>query len=993
MDRMLTQTATPCPIPSSASQNFHHDSTFDDTTDIDFTSTFRASFRNVKPRRRQTTIRKPFAIHEDDSVQRDAQSNAEARETRQSTVVEQSAQRLQHRASLVPAHTAHETRINARKQDVPNLSHAPKRPLPDTSLRKDEMSKDVAGKAVQGVTKQARRQTIFIPSDNTTMPSMFLGIFSPIRKLEKHVKEEGNTSDVSVTGIAAQMAMKRRPRGSVVGAAARRGPLLNSSRVLQDSAVHQDRIGQGDGKENVPPGSSSVPFAPGSWDKKDGLMECKPQSDSVSRSSAAQKSSAVRSTSVYAHTASSKLKQELPSDKLFSRASSNLQTKRPWKGACRSDFLTDSRGVRRSVEAASFSPMATSVASRKPAVPSRMILPVLRVEPVLQKYPILDCDVANVEMYEDDWLAHQEIAITQLVNNLFETSSPGHHDSLDQGLPRTGMHDLYNDNATALLHRRLQAALLYGALSIPKDILHVASRLQTDLGRRKDFTDLWLDTYNLRTLTTALEVVVGRECLTRDSNNSLKSRRSVQRFLETFLIRNEDSKPPPDTEDHVAWSYRRTLLRSLMLVRLLDQWKSAVPNTSSTCLFVSSSAYKSSSLIVQELIKLLNPAAGDPMRPLNLLGYEVHHVQEPLQEHTYHIDNLAIDLRNGILLTRIVELLLYPTSSTGLERAHDADATTTIWMPDGEELLVDNGRKWPLSEHLKLPCLSRTTKLYNVQIALGALQGVRGMTPLLEGLQAGDIVDGYREKTMKLLWGLTGKWGLAGLVDWNDVRLEIKRLRWLNRCQGLEDDCNDVDEDDSSQYEMCKALLKTWARTVAGAHAVTIHNFTTSFADGKAFTAIVDEYEPYLSIDTSSEKRSLQYRLTRLGCSISFARLFSTDASSPQVHIFDRDFVLAALAFLCSRLLGPSRQIRAAQAIQRGWRAHWHRVRLDRQKQASTMALACAEAVQRRTKSETAARKIWVAWQAYKCRSVQKRQLDTEQKSGDEAESDIWLSL
>lgn len=41
--------------------------------------------------------------------------------------------------------------------------------------------------------------------------------------------------------------------------------------------------------------------------------------------------------------------------------------------------------------------------------------------------------------------------------------------------------------------------------------------------------------------------------------------------------------------------------------------------------------------------------------------YNVCHVQIPLREYDYKINNVATDLRDGVRLTRLVELLLYPS--------------------------------------------------------------------------------------------------------------------------------------------------------------------------------------------------------------------------------------------------------------------------------------------------------------------------------------------
>ncbi|KAL9627666.1 MAG: hypothetical protein Q9164_007534 [Protoblastenia rupestris] len=167
-----------------------------------------------------------------------------------------------------------------------------------------------------------------------------------------------------------------------------------------------------------------------------------------------------------------------------------------------------------------------------------------------------------------------------------------------------------------------------------------------------------------------------------------------------------------------------------MLIKLLDTAKTS--SVWSDCLFQPSSPHKTSTAVIHALAQQLNPAAGNIIRSLNHLTYTVSHIQYPLEEYDYHITNLAVDLRDGVRLTRLVEHLLYPAPSQAA----------------GEE------KDWPLSTHLKFPCLGRATKLYNIQIALDALKDAS--KEVVEDIKAEDIVDGFREKTIALLWGLLG---------------------------------------------------------------------------------------------------------------------------------------------------------------------------------------------------------------------------------------------
>lgn len=1211
---MLRQTlGTPCPVPAGQR---HFQSTRDslvtigvtddeDTTKIEFTSAFGESWRNTKPRRRQTTARRhggteaEFSIHEDHDVGGEgvAKKPTLARPARRG-IISQPPQRPRNHNRVSFVTTAMDEGQHAisgtvqaapsREQFTANrrLSQAPRRPIivasTDDERRLDALPEDgghdddeaatgtmtmaldlTASNLTTVVPKPPRRGTIYIPNDDTTMPSMYMGIFSPIKDLEARRAgaatdgintninaaddnddgDMGDDADMDMTGIAAQMAKKRFPRhhhhpppprrrpsslsvnvnvatapaplspkrmtrpgpnNSNPTSSSTSGALQVTRRHVQGQAVVEDRWGQGGGKENVPPGGMAMECRSEDGFLRDDVLETKPTNREMGNKhkqareakfldldidlDLSRPAAALTTSTSTTNTADAKptrpSKPYGPTTSSLSRMAEKKQ-KKPNNVQQRSKQSWNAGGPR--VKSNQPGPVKVAESSRstttavvsqhhedardrkpKPPVPTRFVIPHIpaistltatsastctSTSTVSTTYPILQDDLAHPAMYEDNWLHHQEIAITQLVNSLFSVSSAsgtGASSTLtmkgdtdgdrsseggreEEDKLRHKLLAVYADVEMAMLYKRLQGSLLYGALSVPTEVLKGASRLNSDLGRRKAFADLWMETYDLSCLQAALEIVVGRQCVgissrgsrsggsggsstsgsssssrkgvnvNMDSEDEARRRRALQRFIETFLIRNEDGKPDESSTAHASWSYQRTILRSLMLIKLLDTSKASPPAQFLTaCLFQASSSYKSSVEVVKALFQLLNPSAGDPIRALNHVGFQVTHVQYPLEEYTYNIENLAVDLRDGVRLTRLVELLLYPSASTLLERIPDSDSTTTVLLPTGELLSLTEGEQdWPLSQHLKFPCLGRATKLYNVQIALSALQGVKGMAPLVGDVRADDIVDGFREKTVKLLWGLTNKWGLCGLVEWEDVEREIKR-----HCRMTGDHDNDFfdsleDEDGLARYKM---LLKSWAQAIAGKHGMVVKNLTTSFSDGRVFEAIVDEYERYITCEGPlGQSRQLSERLRRLGCSEQFAGLFSTsDVSVPRTHIFDRDFVLAALSFLCSRLLGPSKAGRAAVTIQKAWRLHKGRVMDHRKRWLKTVAERCAEAVQGKMRARQANQD---EGQEELCNTLDRARLDQagpgpgphyqqQLTSPERTEGeDIWLSL
>ena len=374
---------------------------------------------------------------------------------------------------------------------------------------------------------------------------------------------------------------------------------------------------------------------------------------------------------------------------------------------------------------------------------------------------------------------------------------------------------------------------------------------------------------NVRTLSVTVRR--GREQRVTREPHALRT------FLEVFLIRNEDSARrrlgDSATKTGLASSRclrQRTILRSLMLILLLDMAKHT--KIISSRLFHPSSPYKSSRSVLNALAKMLLPSVGDVPRALRHLNYSVQHTQYLLQEYGYKITNLAIDMRDGVRLTHLVELLLHSSASR-------------FWQPDDGNVMtpageipiasLKQGDFWMVSSHLILPCPARSQKIYNVQIALDALRAVNAFRSLVKGLTADDVVDGYREKTVGLLWALVSQLGLSTLVNWKELERETARIRKRqSRGQGGQGE----EVGDRQGFTGYTFSLMTWARHIVGLSWQEIHNVPTAFADGLIFAKIVDEYATYLpcsqneSRETRRMNTTLESKLRRLGCNRYFGK-------------------------------------------------------------------------------------------------------------------------
>jgi abnormal spindle-like microcephaly-associated protein len=510
------------------------------------------------------------------------------------------------------------------------------------------------------------------------------------------------------------------------------------------------------------------------------------------------------------------------------------------------------------------------------------------------KYPILSENISDPSMYEEKWLEHQEIAITQLANGILE-SARGRPEVQDGDALRRELLEQYQGAYFSLLYKRVYASILHGALRVPQDILRRGNRLKDDIGFQRRFLNFWTGTYDLLALRAAAETVVGRrischEHLSTRSPDCTKGRckslrPAVQAFLETFLLRNEDSdesagKKSADDDCTAVSGYQKTILRCIMMIVLLDKARTSPDTTVANRLFLPSAEHKSSTAVLQELGRMLLPST-DIIRSLNHLDCQVSYQQFPMQEYEYKIQNLAVDLRDGVIIARLAELLFFVPNQL------ESGIPSSVILPTGEALhLVDDNSTGPLSKHLKVPCRSRAAKLFNVQVTLSALADFGGMSAIVKEISAADIVDGYREKTIALLWGLVGKRGLSALIDWVDVKGEIRRLerKYMLKTSQQPDEMGHTVNDsghgahDGNGQGESQDLLTQWAARLASLKGLRLENLTTSFSDGRIFESIVDEYEFLIkSVSTADEKptdrpMNLESRLRSLGCSAQFGK-------------------------------------------------------------------------------------------------------------------------
>ncbi|XP_061489951.1 abnormal spindle-like microcephaly-associated protein [Rhineura floridana] len=514
-------------------------------------------------------------------------------------------------------------------------------------------------------------------------------------------------------------------------------------------------------------------------------------------------------------------------------------------------------------------------------------------------------------------------------------------------LRRSACHLFTSDEMVKAI-KRLEVEIEAKHLLIRRD-----RHLWKDIGERQKILN-WLLCYDPLWLRIGLEVVYG-ELIALESNSDVMG---LAMFILNRLLWNPDiaaeyrhpTVPNLYRDGHEEALSKFTLKKLLLLVCFLDRAKLSRIIYHDPCLFCKNAEFKSSKEILLAFSRDFLSGEGDLSRHLGFLGFPVNHVQTPLDEFDFAVTNLATDLQCGIRLVRALELL---------------------------------SSNWSLSKKLRVPAISRLQKMHNVKIAFQELkdhgiqlEGEHGKT-----IDAKDIVDRHREKTLALLWKIVFAFQVDVSLDRHQLKEEIGFLKNMHvtkvKTAALESSVpSKVRKDSSSFYssESCSEnvkLLMDWVSAVCGFYNVKVENFTVSFSDGRVLCYLIHHYHPcYVPLEAICQRTTLTVECTKSGTtvlnsssesdgslnllngtfdetitsSVLYKELLDNERRNFQlinaavsdlggvpamIHhsdmsntIPDEKVVIAFVSFLCLRLLNLSKEIRAARLIQSMWREH-----------------------------------------------------------------------
>jgi len=374
------------------------------------------------------------------------------------------------------------------------------------------------------------------------------------------------------------------------------------------------------------------------------------------------------------------------------------------------------------------------------------------------------------------------------------------------------------------------------------------------------------------------------------------------------------------------------LRRLLVLVFFLDRAKTANILDQYPRLFTKSAVVKSTRDVLISFCRDFLASEGDITKHLGRVGLKAFYKQEPVDEIDFQIANFAVDLRDGIRLTRVAEIL------TGA-------------APKA------------LLNALRIPAVSRLQKLHNVGIALGALRKSGVLIP--GDVASHHIVDGHRAMVLKLMWVMISHYCFPAVLDFEKVEEEIMFLRQKLRAQQQSRYMVFNDEPSGTQVvsdtsQTGETLLLQWCRAVCALYGIDVLDFSTSFADGKALCYLIHYYHPHiLSLDEirpttrdatcanqhrhfsieqlrNNEKRNSRVAHIRLAGLGGIPKMTPTSDTST---VPDEKSMMVYLCYACSRLINSRREIQACLQIQIQYRKHRRRTLEARQSNAAIVIL------------------------------------------------------
>ncbi|KRY00844.1 Abnormal spindle-like microcephaly-associated protein [Trichinella pseudospiralis] len=456
----------------------------------------------------------------------------------------------------------------------------------------------------------------------------------------------------------------------------------------------------------------------------------------------------------------------------------------------------------------------------------------------------------------------------------------------------------------AVVYRVCQA-VEKGKILVRRDVA-----IHRDQGTMRFVINLLLSVHPLW-LRIGLEVVYS-EIIELDGNCTV---RGLIRFIRFRMLSDPDLLKQYGIA-HVRNIYKNDyqpaickffLQKFLSLFIFLDFAKQRRLIQQDPCLFNPNSKYKTIRDVLIALNKEMLSGEGNLFKTLAAVGYVPKYEQAWYDEKPLAIENLAVDLRDGLALTRLAAMF---TENPGL---------------------VTN---------LRGPPISRLQKLHNVQLALDKF---RSANINIGDVDAASIVGGDRDKTMALLWRLIlHKVGLEfpDEVVQSPLMPEIISLRRSLRMKNSPEAKKMLNIKLHKKMTISELFI-CWLGCIAAHYGIEVDNLNLSLADGRVLCCTINYYLPsVLPVDVIKFETSMtttresfippnELKLNEKANHMLFQKSIREIGHVPDFFEFDRlqnlEYTDERIWILClnslaSVLFTLRREQQAAFIIQKAWK-------------------------------------------------------------------------
>ena len=425
-----------------------------------------------------------------------------------------------------------------------------------------------------------------------------------------------------------------------------------------------------------------------------------------------------------------------------------------------------------------------------------------------------------------------------------------------------------------------------------------------DVGLKEDLLHTLLS-YHPLWLRLGLEAIF---CCSVPVSHEMDSKR-IHKFLLQNLFNSKSIStkfshrrvPGLFTKGHDQVVSKYILLKYFSLILILDMAKNRKLIDHDPCLFNKNSRLKSSRDMLLYFSSSFLQGEGDITKHLNNIGYRVSQKQSFLDEFDYQVRNMAVDLRDGIRLSRLLELLT---------------------------------QEWGLSQKLRIPATSMNPRMANNKLILDKLKDI---TQFDFNISNKDIAIGHKEKTLSLIWALIFHFRVAIKLDDSLLRKEIAFIRAKH---SIRENCIPIKlrgNDGCDQFNSdTLQLLLEWSSVICRVFGLRVTDFTSSFKDGRALCYILHYYHPallskhFICEDAVSNLEEFSHKLSSLGGIPTLPPPSDFFQTGPNEKV-----VIMYLAYLCGQQLELGEEIRAAIVIQRAYKRYTCMVQQNRLEQSS----------------------------------------------------------